>query len=179
MTAIYRNGEESPFSKWIRNHPDLDSIKERLCVQDQDYWIHQYRAHHDRIGSRAVDSLMCLETKTFSAGIRFAQRDTLFLIDQLLRTSRTGQRSYRRCRGPNGEVRIVRSFGVIPLCLSGSRPDDSEEILWNGRKINEPMLVELLRFERDPHCPSKQLEYRRHHLPSIVQLHPTLFEAAG
>jgi hypothetical protein len=180
MTAIRRDGVEAPFSDWIRNEPRLDSIKARLAVTDRDFWIHQYRAHHDRVGARAIDSIMLLEVKAFAADCPFAQRDTLTLVHQLLTGSDLRRaRSYRRLDGPNFQRRVVRSFGVVQLRLSGDRPDRSEWMEWQGRRIDVEMLIELLTFQRDPHCPSKKLEYRRHHLPSVNQVHPTLFGEAA
>src|SRR5690606_24918959 len=136
---------DSPFGAWIRSNPDLDSIRARLSVSDCDYWIHQYRAHHDRCGIRAVDSIMLVELKTWRADVRFAQRDTLHLVDQLLRMSTTradGRRRTVRTNGlATGEQRIVRCFGVHTLRLSSDRPDRSEEIYWDGHRITEEMLV--------------------------------------
>lgn len=171
MTAVRRDGGDTPFGDWIRRHPALDSIKERLSIQDQDYWIHQYRAHHDCVGARAVDSIMLLELKTFGRHEPFAQRDTMVIVDQLLRFN-NGKlfRSYRRVRGPYNEIRVVRCFGRICFSMSRDRPDNSDDMLWNGVRIDEAQLVELLRFERDPHFPAKRLEYRRHHTATVVQL---------
>jgi hypothetical protein len=180
MTTGRRDGLDTPFGKWIRNHPGLDSIKERLSIQDQDYWIHQYRAHHDRIGARAVDSIMLIEVKTFGRGEPFAQRDTLTVIDRLLRFN--GNKPYRSYRKVTAgyEKRIVRCFGCVTLIMSGDSPENSEWMLWRGIRIDVDLLVKLLRFEHDPHCPSKRLpEPRRHHLPSEIQDHPRLpLEAA-
>jgi hypothetical protein len=179
MTAIRRDGGGSPFGDWIRNRPELDSIKQRLCVIDRDWWIHQYAAHTDRVGARAVDSIFVLEEKSFCADLSYAQRDTLFLVDQMLRaTDFVKIRSYRRLRGPFGEKRIVRCFGVCRLRMIADRPDNSEWMAWNGINIDEMALIEILRFERDPQCPNKHLEYRRHHTPSAQQLHPSLFAIA-
>lgn len=69
MTTARRDGNETPFSEWIRAEARLDSIRERLYVTDADYWIHQYRAHRDRVGERMIDSVMLVELKTFSAGL--------------------------------------------------------------------------------------------------------------
>jgi len=184
MTAKRRDGDESPFSRWIRAHPDLDSIKERLSVSDCDYWIHQYRAHRDRVGSRAVDSIMLVELKTWCADVGYAQRDTLHLVHQLLRLSSVrpdGRRRHVRLNGPiAGERRIVRCFGVHTLRLSADRPDRSPLMFWDGRVIDERTLVELLSFVRDPDSPMKFLStQRRHHAPHPVmarQMH--LIEAA-
>jgi len=181
MTIIRRDHRDTPFGRWIRNHPALDSIKERLSIHDQDYWIHQYRAHHDRIGARAVDSIMLIEAKTFGGDQSFAQRDTLNIIDRLLRFNGDKPfRSYRKVVIPCAEKRIVRCFGCITLIMSGDSPENSDEMLWRGIKINIELLVKLLRFEHDPHCPSRRLpEPRRHHLPSTIQEHPRLpLEAA-
>lgn len=176
MTIARRdNSEETPFGRWIRNHPRLDSIKERLSIHDQDYWIHQYRAHHDRVGSRAIDSIMLLEAKTFGKNQSFAQRDTLSIVDRLLRYNGDKLfRSYRRVILSCGERRIVRCFGRIIFIMSGDEPNNSDEMLWQGIKINTELLVKLLRFEHDPHCPSRRLpEPRRHHLSSEIQRHPS------
>lgn len=182
MTAVRRDSsEETPFGKWIRNHPGLDSIRERLSITDSDYWIHQYRAHRDKVGSRAVDSIMLLEVKTHSRDLPMAQRDTLYLTNQLLRIAcqrSNGRRKYIRVRSSRvGETRVVRCFGVHQLILSSSDPANSATILWDGRVITGDMLVETLRFDRDPDDPSKQLTYRRHHTSlraRVMQLFPEI-----
>jgi len=169
MTVARRNpAEETSFGRWIRNHPGLDSIRQRLSVTDSDYWIHQYRAHHDQVGSRAVDSIMLVELKTFGAELRYSQRDTLHLTNQLLRmvcVKANGKRRFVRLRGDTGEVRLVRCFGVQQLVLSSDEPTSSRKILWNGQVISEEMLVDLLRFDRDPDSPTKLMSAapRRHH----------------
>jgi hypothetical protein len=168
VTILRRDDGDTPFGDWIRRHPGLDSIRERLCVTDSDYWIHRYRAHADRIGWRAVDLIMLVEVKTWARGVPFAQRDTLSLVHELLR--RAGKRPDSR-RGfvkvegvPRpGEVRHVRCYGVHVLQLSGARPDNSESILWDGKVLNEDLLVQVLRFDRDPDSPMKGERLRRHH----------------
>jgi hypothetical protein len=179
MTAIRRDGSDTPFSAWLRAHPALDSIKERLSVSDCDYWIHQYRAHRDRVGSRAVDSIMLVELKTFCADVGYAQRDTLHLVHQLLRHASVrpdGRRRTLRLDGQKaGERRIVRCFGVHTLRISSDRPDRSSLMYWDGRVIDEQTLVEILSFLRDPDAPMRSLSTeRRHHAPHPVmsrQLH--------
>jgi hypothetical protein len=172
MTSKRRDGNESPFSQWIRAHPGLDSITERLSVTDCDFWIHQYRAHHDKCGARAVDSIMLVELKTFCADVSYAQRDTFDLVHQLLRKScvaKDGKRRFVRLRSQRvGERRVVRCFGVHTLILESDRPDRSSIMYWDGRLINEDVLVELLVFARDPDYPMRFLSTdRRHHT-----LHP-------
>ena len=179
MTIARRDGQDTPFSSWIRNHPGLESIRERLSVSDSDYWIHRYRAHTDKVGERAVDSIMLVELKTHLADVPFAQRDTLHLVNQLLRKATLGPGGRRRHLtldgSRHGEKRKVRCFGVHVLQLSGNRPDNSEVILWDGKYLTEDLLVEVLRFERDPDYPMKQSELRRHHAAGPTTTHPDMF----
>ena len=167
MTTDRRDGLDTPFGDWIRRHPGLKSIQERLSVSDSDYWIHRYRAHTDKVGERAVDSIMLVELKTHLRDLPFAQRDTLVLVNQLLRMVSVrpdGRRRHVTLKGSNpGERRRVRCFGVHVLQLSGDRPDRSEVILWDGKYLTEDFLVEVLRFERDPDYPMKTPDLRRHH----------------
>lgn len=167
MTTIRRDSSDSPFGNWIRHHPGLDSIHERLCVTDSDYWIHRYRAHKDKVGERAVDSIMLVEVKTNLRDTPFAQRDTLQMINQLLRmvcVKPDGRRRFVTLHGQPGEIRRVRCFGVHLLQLSGTRPDNSDKILWDRLYLTEDLLVEVLKFDRDPDHPMRQMELRRHHV---------------
>lgn len=168
MTIRRRDDGDSPFGEWIRNHPGLDSIRERLCVTDSDYWIHRYRAHTDRNGARAVDQLMLVELKTNMRDVPFAQRDTLVLVNQLLRRASKrsdGRRGHVELKGiMPGETRWARCFGVHLLQLSSTRPDNSDVILWDRRYLTEELLIEILRFDRDPDFPMKPLGLRRHHI---------------
>jgi hypothetical protein len=172
MTTEQRDGLGSPFSRWIRAHPQLDSIKQRLSVTDSDYWIHQYRAHSDRVGTRAIDQIMLVELKTFSADLPPSQRDTLHLVSQMLRSASmtsNGKRRYMRLSGTKcGERRIVRCFGVHTLRLSRDRPDNSTSILWDGKVIDEATLVLILQYNRDPDYPQRSISDRRHHTPGKV-----------
>jgi len=167
MTAQRRDGAGEPFGEWIRAHPALDSIRERLSVTDSDYWIHQYRAHRDRVGRRAIDSVMLVEVKAFSKEIGYAQRDTLHLVSQLLRIASVrpdGRRRTIRLNGTRtGERRVVRCFGVHCLQMTSDRPDTSNLMLWDGKVIDCETLVEVLRFDRDPDSPRMILSLRRHH----------------
>lgn len=168
MTVLRRDGLDTPFGQWIRHHPGLESIRERLSVSDSDYWIHRYRAHTDKVGERAVDSIMLVELKTHMRDLPYAQRDTLLLVNQLLRMVSArpdGRRRHVTLKGVRpGEHRRVRCFGVHVLQLSGDRPDSSDVILWDGKYLTEDLLVEVLRFERDPDNPMKATpDLRRHH----------------
>ena len=168
MTSRRRDGKESPFSQWLRYHDGLPSRENKTqqgtSIADADYWIHKYRSHTDKIGDRTIDSIMCVELKTFSAEVAFSLRDTLALVNHIfLQTSLTkdGRIKVFKIR-MGGEVRTVKMYGYFVLRLQGSRPDDGGWITWNGRKINEKMLVEILRFDRDPRTLRIRSE-RRHH----------------
>ncbi len=169
MTIARRDGNESPFSAWIRSERRLDSIRERLYVADCDYWIHQYRAHHDRIGERMIDSIMLIELKTFSAELTWNQRDTLKLIGACSRRSFYDKRgNVRTVRVAVPEVRLVRNYGPFLLQLSADRPDVSDRIIWHGRRIDLDMLVEVVSFRRNPRTLNLRSD-RRHHVGSLRQ----------
>jgi hypothetical protein len=57
----------------------------------------------------------------------------------------------------------VKAFGMHTLTLSGTTPDNSSEIVWDGRHfISEAGLVSLLRFDICPDTLQK-LDFRKHH----------------
>lgn len=184
MTTPRRDGNDSPFSAWVREHPELEATVNKLSVTDSDLWCHRYSLRDERKRDRAadirdaVDSIMLVEVKTFGRNEPYAQRDTLTVVDHLLRMAcsmPTGRRRHVVIddgRLSNRTKRVVRCFGVHLLVLSGDRPDRSESIVWDHRHfLREKHLVELLRFDRDPDNPMKMLDTRRHH---IVRRNPTL-----
>lgn len=163
MTVRYRNGFEGPFEDWLRNHQELDSIVQRLSISNSDFWIHQYRSHTDRVGERTVDNIMLVEVKIENADIPFAQRDTLILVNQLLR--RSSDNRYKVLKDTRGSRRLVQCFGVHLLQLSSDRPDNSAAIRWDRVGIDEETLVRLLRFELNPYSLEPRSERRHHILP--------------
>ena len=153
MTADRRDRNESPFADWLRGEPRLDSIHARLSVTDCDYWIHQYRSHHDRAGECAIDSILMIELKVNNATPKNAQRDTLRLINQCFRRCfYTADMQVRTMMTTiDGEVRKVRCYGNYVLVLSKTRPDEPGCVIrWNDRQITRRMLTEILAFRRDP-----------------------------
>jgi hypothetical protein len=176
VTAPRRDGNESPFSAWVREHPELESKGNKLSVTDSDLWCHRFSLRDERRRTEAadirdaLDSIMLVEVKTFMADQSYAQRDTLTVIDALMRLACTNKNGKRKSvtikdgRLQNRSMRRVRCFGVHLLELSSDRPDDSDQILWDKRHfLQEEHLIELLRFERDPDSPSRSLDTRRHH----------------
>lgn len=175
MTTLRRDGNPSPFEAWTRSEPRLDSISARLSITDCDYWIHQYRAHRDRVNWRIIDSIMLVELKTFSAELPYSQRDTLRLVAEVCRRSclTNGGRVRTHRITTMNEVRLVRFYGVFLLQLSSDRPDTSDNITWHGKPIDINKLVDVLSFKRNPITMNIRSE-RRHHLASVRQLQPEL-----
>ena len=168
--------QETAFSAWVREHPELESKGNRISITDCDLWCHRFSLRDERRKGEAtdirdaVDHIMLVEIKTFFGEQRYAQRDTLSVIDALLRMAckHTGGRrkpvKIADNRLGNRPIRMVRCFGVHLLELSCDRPDNSDQMLWDKRSfIHESHLIELLRFERDPDSPMRILETRRHH----------------
>ena len=155
---------ERPWQRWIRNNPRLDSIRRGLSIQDIDMWIHQYKTFVDHVGTREVNNLMLVEVKENNGLSDYAQRDTLLIADQLLRTGN----QYRRIRDASGRFRKVRCWGMHTLRFSSSSPEVSDLITWDDKAIDLTMLEDLLVFQRDPDTLQKRSE-RRHHTLSQLQ----------
>lgn len=158
MTRPFRNSRpcpncghavslETPFSEWIRNHPDLDSSK-GYVVADKDLILHQYKTEE----GGELQRIMVVEVKTCNAPIEKYQADTLYLIDQFLRNRPNGDsRIVREYADPvhsimSGRSVRVSAYGVHLLELSGLTPDDSHEIKWDRTHITKADLIGLLTF---------------------------------
>jgi hypothetical protein len=151
--------EESPMERWIRKHPTLDS-RNGIVRFDIDILLHRYKTVRDSKGCRDIEFMMFIEVKTFSASLTDTQQDTLGLLNQLLRNRKRNMHSDPR-RQVNGQpVKAysrmkkreipLRLLGGHLLQLSGSNPQDSDQIMWDYKPINEETLVELMLFDRDP-----------------------------
>ena len=133
---------ETAFGRWIRNNKELDSVKDSIVVQDQDYWIHKYASH----GDRSFKLLVGVEIKTMGAELTDAQQDLLHILNQLMRNRKqTPTKGVKWQAGPginivkslmhNCNVRL-RAYGMHVLKFSGMGPDDSESIKWDNREID-------------------------------------------
>ena len=174
--------QETMFGRWIRNNPELDSSK-GYAVTDQDYWIHAYKTE----GSREFQCLMLVEIKTMGRNLSNAQRDTLLIVDQLMRnrkqTPTTGE--IRRQAG-SGLARVhshylgrevnLKALGMHVLTFSGLGPDDSSRITWDKKEITTETLTKILRFDLDPDTLNK-LCLRNHHRTAHTQNLPLQFDA--
>jgi hypothetical protein len=186
MTAARRDGNHgSPFLAWIRAVRELDSREFSITVIDSDCWIHRFAPRKERGASitQVVEYLQLIEYKSFSAILPFAQRDTLGVVDALMRkktATKDGRRLPTRIddnrTGRPGCHRLIRWYGLHVLQMSTDSPDTSDRLLWDGKDIDQAMLIELLGFKRDPDKPSRFVDSRRHHLRPEKENHPHLFE---
>lgn len=169
---------EDAFGAWTR-----EFCGRELSIQDVDYIIHRFVIR----GLRGVHCQMIVETKTQCRDMDDPQRDTLGIMDQVMRTH-----PFRRNRNAAGmfikghsekpiwvwstferkPVR-VKLFGVHKLRMSGLRPDDSEWMTWDNRgKITVADLIRVLRFELHPDT-LKPFDPARSHHPQPKE-HPSI-----
>ena len=164
---------ETRFERWMRDHRILDS-REGLVRFDLDVLLHRYMVKEDGFGRRDIQALMFLEVKTYGATMSDCQRDTMHLLNQVLRNRRkniNGRRDKYNAKDHvplaramstiRGEKICLRMFGGHLLTFEGSGPEDSEWIRWDKTEITADMLLDLLRFERDPDAPHLMLDIRR------------------
>jgi hypothetical protein len=167
-------GSDIPFMAWLRSQEkELPSYSANVgfAATDVDLFIHRYLTGlQDAEGTRDIQALMMVEVKTRGGSLRDSQRDTLAKIHACC-----GFREVEYC----GQA--LRHFGVSVLFLSGTTPDDSDEIIWGRfdpkkahkqhikcRSITRERLFELLRFDRHPDNLSKNA-FRRHHLTREIE----------
>ena len=151
---------ETSLGRWIRESKKLDS-RNGFTVYDVDYIVHKFHEQN----SREYQLIMLVEVKTRNSELQAAQRDTLYILNQIIENRvpnrHTGQKSHnnkhRQSRGPlrvwsafSRRMVNVRSFGVYTLRFSGTGPLDSETIHWNKRLIDLETLEKLLAFEVEP-----------------------------
>lgn len=184
------HGEDKPFADWVRNHEDLESHPPVGFTQtDIDVLVHRYWTEVDGMGSRDIQCLMHIETKTRNGFPSRSQADTLAKLDLHACKTRHEAKAF------NGLV--VHWWGCFFLRMTGTAPDNSKEMFWGGfpalestscpncnqetlrtaheckcgfmfsgpeirwRLIDAEMLLALLRFEIDP-VNFVPLSYRRH-----------------
>lgn len=181
---------ESGFGRWIRNNTELESSA-GFCVVDQDYWIHAYKVHENR----EFQCLMCVEIKTHGGTMTQAQRDTLHVVNQLLR-NRQQTPTKKDALAGGSAIRTVhsamlnrkislRSFGAYVLTFSGLGPEDSKWMTWGGgdgrsrrKPITQEQLTQLLRFDLDPDT-LRPLDLSNHHQTHYQKLLQLPFDAAA
>ena len=175
---------ETDFERWMRNCSDLDSRRKGIVRFDLDVLLHKYLIHEDGKGSRDIQCLMFVEVKTRMAKPSDSQRDTLSMLNQVLRNRRPNRHS-KPYRQMDATVRKVRStfldkdvtlkmYGGHLLQLSDTMPDNSGVMRWDNWKITKHHLIELLTFARDPDRPNQMIDHRRRSRPWAKM--PRLFE---
>lgn len=164
MTKRRIFGEDKPMMEWIRLHPELPSysINHGRTVNDIDFLIHQYMTQVDSVGSREIQFMIHIETKSRNGKPDSSQTDTLFKEHVM-------KRGTKRILGKQ-----VRHHGIAVLSMSGDSPGNSDFIAWGRfhgfgetpqityRQISELELIEIITFQRDPDTFAKT-ELRRHH----------------
>ena len=168
---------ETAFSRWMRKNPRIGSSPDAAAIVsfDCDVLLHKYLTYNDTLGSRDIQAMMFIEVKTFGAEMTGAQRDTLGILNQILRNRKgTPNAKKRRIQASCGDSKdkawsklnkkwvIIRLFGGHLLQFSGQCPITSQEIEWDRKPIKVEQLVLLLRFELDPDT-LMPIDWRRHH----------------
>ena len=159
---------EDEFSQWVRGHKLLQS-QDGYVIMDKDMVIHRCRID----GNRMKQYVMFVEVKTNNATPSKSQRDTMFIIDQLFRDRRstpTKKNDRLQTDGVNHEVysiycgqRVkVQALGNHLLVMSGTSPENSQDIWWDKKSITKEILLKLLQIEIDPDT-FTALSARSHH----------------
>jgi hypothetical protein len=169
-----RVSTEQPFDTWVRNHPQLDSVRDGITITDGDKWVHRYAIRTGGAADRSVQYLMTVEVKTHERRMPPSQSDTLTMVNDLLRTVpwKEQRESGKLAAGHRQNIRVVQSvfsgrrvqllcYGIHVLRFSGAGPEDSDWMTWDGHQIGPEHLVKLLRFEIHPD--SLQIMEHRHH----------------
>jgi hypothetical protein len=170
VTIARRYGEDTPFGKWVREQRELDSHQFSLTLNDADWIFHRYRTEADGVGTRDLQCMMLVETKTRYAVPRPSQLETLYFLHQML--NRKGE-----LRRPGKPCVALWSYGVFVLSLQGTHPGDSKGANWGqfderGRLDWTPIrgprqLIEILRFDLAPDTLTR-FSARRHHKTRVI-----------
>lgn len=162
MTRQRIYGSDVPFMGWARRCELLPSISLDcgVVLTDVDCFVHRYLTSVDRLGTRDVQAMMEIEVKSRNGRLTDSQADTY----------RKKHITVRKCSSIDGQA--VFNYGVGILRMSGTDPDNSDQMQWgrfmsrdgrlNWQTIDLASLISLMRFEIDPDS-LKPLRFRRHH----------------
>ena len=133
MTRLRNDGNDTPFGRWLRNHPSLDS-RDGYDAQNIDYVWHHYRD----------GKIMLIEEKTYHATSSKAQKDTHSIMHQALRYACTHMEFTRPHAAPNRPTRI-QFYGYHIITFEQTHPQDGA-IFLNDERITESELLAFLQF---------------------------------
>jgi len=171
--------QESAFSRWVREQPELDSSLGYVTT-DQDLEWQLYCTGR----GRDFQLMMHIEIKTNGAELSPSQRDSLHMKNQIIRNRR--QTPTKPCQWQSGTAPLrvyseiarrkvwLRHYGVHVLQFSGLGPEDSEWIRWDRRLIDVEMLLKILKFEVDPDT-LRPMDFRSHHKQKVLPFVAGLF----
>lgn len=166
---------ETSFGRWIRGNKHLKS-ENGFAVYDIDFLVHKFKTHR----GRDKQMLMIVEVKTRNSNMTDAQRDSMYILNQIIETRRDNQSTKKNRKSTNHPHKTtnvsneyysavskrfvqILSFGVFKLVFSGLGPEDSESIRWNDKEIDLQTLEKLLAFDIDPVNFKPIEEYIRSH----------------
>lgn len=175
MTRSRAYGEDSPFTRWVRDNPDLPSYDWEngfgLGLTDTDLVFHRYLCKSLTGQNREIQAIMCIEVKTRGGDLSRSQRDTLFKQHSFLFDVAKQRVSTKKIDGST-----VFHFGFSVLQFSGTYPEDSDFIRWGRfqsdgsllyKDLDLKTLTAILRFELHP-TNLKDRPFRLHHKERVV-----------
>ncbi len=177
MTRPRVFGSDMPFLGWLRGQRDLDASRMGITVNDVDVFVHKFKVHTDKFGTREIQLMFDLEIKSHDGAPDANQRQSLFFRHQRIRTqdkNRGGEGCFKPVATTDfldGKEKLFIHYGCYLLQLSGNTPDNSSTMRWcrfDKRGVYHPtvlsmeMLKSILRFETHPFT-IRPLEFRRRH----------------
>jgi hypothetical protein len=182
-TAAKRNGVEAPINGWFRDNPALDSRTMRVTGTDVDMLWHMFsRADLLAAGDVDLDRIMLIEFKChrrqpdapYQGGVKtYAQDDTFDIMrqidEQLLELPNGKRRVFlvrdnRRNKVNFGGQRYVVHYGLHVWTMSGSTPENSKHMWWDGKPVDLDTMTRVLLYQVDPHA-LRPIEYENLHWP--------------
>lgn len=142
MTAIRRDGNDTEFGRWMRKHPRLHSVRDRISVTNVDYVQYLYE---DAAGDA---HMMLLEEKCYRANLTITQSDTISIIHQAMWQTYCVNR-HQPQRGYFDDQPRLHYHGWHVLQFEQTSPDDG--IIWiDACQVSSNTLGSFLRFEWMP-----------------------------
>ena len=161
-------GRFSEFSRWIHERERLRTA-DGVNVMDIDKVLHKFCHWENGRRCRDVQAMMFLETKVGAERFPDSQKDTLYMIHQIFRTSFQWQRgiegrlqmahkhdSRRAWARIAGKVVEVKFYGVFLLRMPNGAPRVTDVYEWSmppnwtPKVIDFDTLYSILAFERHP-----------------------------